>query len=120
LTAFASFAGRHRPPSRRAIRSYLHVSGMMSEGPAVDHREFREAVETDFARIPFDELLADTGYKYERHHVLIREELKARSPIPPRIERPSNRPPLGQSRRQFARQFPRRRFRLRRQIESGP
>ena len=92
----------------------------MSEGPAVDHREFREAVETDFARIPFDELLADTGYKYERHHVLIREELKARSPIPPRIERPSNQPPLGQSRRQFARQFPRRRFRLRWQIESGP
>jgi len=99
-------------------RSHLYVSGVMSEGPAADHLEFREAVVTGFARIPFDELLADAGYDSEANHVLVRSQLVARSIIPPSIGRPTARPPTGDWRRRLAQRFPHRRYGQRWQIES--
>jgi len=75
-------------------------------------------VRAAFARQPFAELLADAGYDAERHHVLVREELGARSIIPPTRRRPSRRLPAGTYRRRMTRRFPRGRFAQRGQLES--
>ena len=99
-------------------RSHLYLSGLMSQGPYPDDREFAPVVREAFAMHPFRELLADAGYDGENHHELVRNELGARSIIPPTRGHPSPRPPAGAFRRRLAARFPRKRYGQRWQVES--
>ncbi len=100
-------------------RSHFYLSGVMNQGPHSDQREFREAVRTAYARVPFDELLADAAYDSEPNHVLLRETMGVRSIMPALIGRPTDKAPRGRYRRQLARRFPRKRYGQRWQSESG-
>ena len=99
-------------------KSHLYLSGLMTQGPYPDDREFAAVAREGSALHPFDELLADAGYDAEHHHQLVRHELGARSIIPPTRGRPSPHPPTGTYRRRMATRFPKKHYGQRWQIES--
>lgn len=99
--------------------SHVYLSGVMNQGPHPDQREFRQTVQSGYVRLAFGELLADAAYDSELNHVWVHGTLKARSIIPPRIGRPTAKPPTGRYRRALARRFPRKRYGQRWQSESG-
>ncbi len=73
-------------------------------------------------RHPIDTLLADAGYDGEWVHAFLRNELHVRSIIPPKIGRPTAKPPRGYYRRMMRRYFKRpvelRRYGQRWQVET--
>lgn len=100
-------------------RSHLFIYVVTCRGPSPDDWDFPEAVRGAFANQPFKVLLADAGYDAEHHHALVREELGARTIIPPTRGRPGRKPLRGRYRRMMARRFPRRTYGQRWQIESA-
>ena len=100
-------------------RTYLILSTIVDRGPGPDDIEFDRAVRSAHARQPFGELLADAGYDSEAHHRLLREELGARSVIPPLRGRPTQKVPTGPYRALMHHHFPRKTYGQRWQIESA-
>lgn len=83
-----------------------------------DHIDFESAVRDAFTATPFRELLADAGYDSEAAHRFVREELGAKSIIPPNAGRPTLAPPTGRYRYAMAKSFPHKRYGPRWHIET--
>jgi hypothetical protein len=100
-------------------RTHLVIGTVVDRGPRPDDIEFDRAVRGAHTRQPFSELLADAGYDSEEHHRMIREDLGARSIIPPLRGRPTAKPPTGHYRAMMHRHFPKKAYGQRWQVESA-
>ena len=102
--------------------SHLILAAVPGRGPSPDHPHVVEVMRAAVRRRPIDTLLADAGYDGEWVHVFLRNELHIRSIIPPKIGRPTAKPPSGYNRRMMRRYFERprelRRYGQRWQVET--
>jgi len=76
-----------------------------SRGPFPDSRGIRELMKNQITKV--DTLLADAGFDSEDNHQFLRTSCGVRSIIPPRIGRPTLKPPTGYYRRQMRAYFKR-------------
>lgn len=100
------------------VRTNLILAADVSIGPWPDDPHFEPLVRRGYERVPFDTVLADAGYDSEKAHVLVREELGAKSVIPPKRGRPTDKGPRGRYRRMMWKRFPKKRYGQRWQVES--
>lgn len=102
--------------------SHLILAAVSERGPSPDHPHVVDVMRAAARRHHIDTLLADAGYDGEWVHAFLRNELHIRSIIPPKIGRPSAKPPSGYYRRMMRRYFNRpkeqRRYGQRWQVET--
>jgi hypothetical protein len=79
--------------------SHLILSAVPQRGPGPDITHFEPAILAALGRVRLETLYADPGYDAEWVHVVGREMLGVRTVIPPRIGRPTDKPPSGEYRR---------------------
>src|SRR5262249_6871507 len=84
-----------------ATRTHLILSIVRERGPGSDAPHFQRALAEAQARVKIETLAADAGYDGEHHHRFARQQHGVRSLIPPRIGRPTTKPPTGYWRRQM-------------------
>jgi hypothetical protein len=85
--------------------THLILACHPSRGPTPDGPDLPTLIDRlprDFA---VEQLLADAGYDGEHHHRMLREDHGIRSLIPPKIGRPTSKPPSGYYRRLMKRIF---------------
>lgn len=102
--------------------SHLILAAATGRGPTPDHPHLIEAMLDAAARRRIETVLADAGYDGEWVHEFLRDELDIRSIIPPKIGRPTAKPPKGRYRRLMSQYFKRppeaRRYGQRWQVET--
>lgn len=102
--------------------SHLILAAVPGRGPNPDHPHVVDVMRAAVRRRSIDTLLADAGYDGEWVPVFLRNELHIRSIIPPKIGRPTAKPPSGYHRRMMRRYFERprelRRYGQRWQVET--
>jgi len=89
-----------------------------AQGPGPDIVHFRSALDQARANIRIAAIAADAGYDSEATHEYCRAECGVRSLIPPRIGRPSAKPPRGYWRRQMYVHLKQSRYGQRWQVET--
>jgi hypothetical protein len=98
-------------------RSHFILSIVPERGPGSDASHFQRAFDQARRRIRIAALAADAGYDGEHLHVYARQR-GVRTLIPPRIGRPTAKPPGGYWRRMMTRILPRSRYGQRWQSET--
>jgi hypothetical protein len=98
-------------------KSHIILSVVPERGPGSDASHFQNAFDQAQRRIRLAALAADAGYDGEHHHVYARSR-GVRTLIPPRIGRPTDKPPRGYWRRMMKRVLPRSRYGQRWQAET--
>jgi hypothetical protein len=98
--------------------SHLILAIVVEQGPGPDITHFRPALDQARRRIRIDALAADAGYDSEASHEYARERCKVRTLIPPRIGRPTAKPPTGYWRRQMHKHLKQSRYGQRWQAET--
>lgn len=86
--------------------------------PSPDIKQLRAAVGQAVKQATLGTLAADAGYDAEWSYVWLREQLGIESIIPPKIGRPTSKPPTGRWRRYMAEHFDKERYGQRWQIET--
>ncbi len=103
-------------------KSHLILAAVPGLGPSPDITHLVEAVREADRRQLIDTLLADAGYDAEWVHTFVRGELGIGLIAPPKIGRPTAKPPTGRFRKQmwhyFQRPPERRRYGQRWQVET--
>jgi hypothetical protein len=118
---------KHRYPKLSAVcdtRTHLILSAVVDRGPKPDYCEFEKTITQAVARQAIKTLVGDAGYESEAAHRLCREGLNVRSIFPTTLR---GRPRLdgkrvkvgGRYRRQLRRNFPRKSYGQRWQIETA-
>lgn len=79
--------------------NHLVLAALAERGPGPDITHFERIVCQAHVRSRIDTLLADAGYDAEWAHCVARDDLGIRTIIPPKIGRPTNKPPTGYYRR---------------------
>lgn len=87
-------------------------------GPKPDVCEFKSSIQQALKRIRITMIVADAGYDSESNHSFARNDHQARSIIPPKIGRRSNKPASGRYRRQMQVRFNTEIYRKRSQVET--
>lgn len=100
-------------------RSHFFVAAKVSKGPKYDSHDADYILKRAQRRGPPGRILLDAAYDSEALHRFIREHLAAESVIPPLRGRPSRKQPRGKYRRMMRRNFPRKAYGQRWQIESA-
>ncbi len=99
-------------------RSHMVLAVIPGRGPGPDIHHFRPALKAAIRCVSIDALLADAGYDSEASHVYARDVCGVRSMIPPKIGRPTSKPPTGRWRRQMAKRWDKERYGQRWQVET--
>jgi Transposase DDE domain/Transposase domain (DUF772) len=88
-----------------AAAAHLALSVWTGTGAGSDHAHFERLLFDAWRRVPNRRLkvVADAGYDCERHHRLARRDMGLQSIIPPRIGRPTTKPPTEPWRRHMRR-----------------
>lgn len=98
--------------------SHFILTALGMKGPSPDIVHFKKlALEMSNVR-KTDTLLADAGYDSEESHRYLREDLATHSIIPPRIGRPTKKPPSGKYRREMTVNFDKDTYGQRWQVET--
>jgi len=79
--------------------NHLVLAAIAQRGPGPDITHFERIVCQAYPRARMETLLADAGYDAEWVHSVGREDLGIRTIIPPKIGRPTDKPPSGHYRR---------------------
>jgi hypothetical protein len=112
----------HRPFPKAALvvdcPSHLIVASQAMRGPSPDILHLDRIMVDAFTRRRMDTALLDAGYDAEWAHELLRHDMGIRSIIPPKIGRPTARPPTGHYRAQMRRRFPKKTYGQRWQVET--
>lgn len=87
--------------------SHMILSVVPARGPSPDIKYLRRLLGNMPESIRIRTLLADAGYDGEWVHEFVRSELGGRTIIPPKIGRPTNKPPKGRWRRVMKQRFKR-------------
>ena len=90
-----------------ASACHLILAAKVRTGNGSDAPDFDELLYRSWARAPVKVVVADAGYDSEMNHRIAREDMGARSVIPPGIGRPTGKPPTGRWRRHMAKRFAR-------------
>lgn len=98
--------------------SHLILSVVPGRGPGPDVLHYDDALYRAWGRTGLKAVVADAGYDAESSHEIARGDMGVESIIPPRIGRPTNKPPSGRWRRLMSEQFDRGRYGQRWQIEA--
>jgi Transposase DDE domain len=98
-------------------RSHFILSIVPERGPGPDFTHFHQAFDQAQRRIRLQTLAADAGYDAEHVHIYARSR-GVRSLIPPKIGRPTSKPPSGYWRRTMKRVLPNSRYGQRWQAET--
>ena len=117
---------KHRYPKLTAVcdtRNHLILAAVIDRGPKPDAMEFEKALLEGLVQQWFTTLLADAGYESEAFHRKCREELGIRSIFPTthRGRRRADGQPTainGKYRKQLSRNFPKKTYGQRWQIET--
>lgn len=88
-----------------AAACHVILSAAAGTGAGSDHRHFEPVLFDAWRRAPVATVVADAGYDSERAHVLARDDMGLTSIIPPRIGRPTTRPPPTFYRRMMSEAF---------------
>jgi len=99
-------------------RTHLILAVVPGRGPGPDSKHFRPALDQARRHAPLKTLAADAGYDSEASHTYARHQCGVRSLIPPRIGRPTSKPPSGYWRRQMASRLKLTRYGQRWQVET--
>ena len=99
-------------------QSHLILAVTPGRGPRPDVRHFRATLDQALRRVQIATLAADAGYDSEASHTYARERCGVRTLIPPRIGRPTEKPPSGYWRRQMAIHLRHSRYGQRWQVET--
>jgi hypothetical protein len=99
-------------------RTHLILASDAMRGPSPDILHLDRVMVDAFTRRRMGTALLDAGYDAEWAHELLRHDMGIRSIIPPRIGRPTARPPTGRYRAQMRRRFPRKTYGQRWQVET--
>ena len=84
-----------------ACDTHLLTGVLVSRGPSVDVDRFVPLLNATLANVQLGSMLADAGYDSEPNHRYAREKCGVKSFIPPKIGRPTTKPPTGRYRRQM-------------------
>ena len=99
-------------------QTHLILAVVPGRGPQPDIQHFRVALEQAQRRVQIATLTADAGYDSEASHTYARGQRGVRTLIPPRIGRPTEKPPSGYWRRQMAAHLGHSRYGQRWQVET--
>lgn len=88
-----------------AAASHRILAARTHTGSGSDCPDFEPLLFDAWRRADVRTVVADAGYDSENNHRLARLDMGVRSVIPPRIGRPSKKPPLGYYRRMMKRRF---------------
>ena len=119
-----SLAARRMPKLALAVASGCHLvlAARVHTGTGSDAPDFDPLLYRAWRRADVAVVVADPGYDSERNHRVARLDMGVRSVIPPKIGRPSTKPPAGRFRRlmrqRFARKADRRAYGQRAQSET--
>jgi hypothetical protein len=104
-----SQAVRRMPKLALAVASNCHLILAVRAriGNGSDMRDFQPLLRSASKRTKVATVVADAGYDSEKNHRAARLEMGIRSIIPPRIGRPSAKPPSGRFRRLMKQRFAR-------------
>lgn len=101
---------RQLPKLASAVAANCHfiLAARARTGNASDQLDFAPLLRQACRRARVRTVVLDAGYDSEKNHRIARLELKVRSIIPPRIGRPTDKPPTGRFRRLMYHRFKRR------------
>jgi hypothetical protein len=104
-----SRAVRQMPKLALAVASSCHLilAARARIGNGSDMPDFQPLLRSAGKRAKVTTVVADAGYDLERNHRAARMKMGVRSIIPPRIGRPSAKPPHGRFRRLMKQRFAR-------------
>lgn len=104
-----SQAAKRQPKMALAVAASSHfiLAVRVCIGQRSDHVDFPPLLRQANRRVRVKRVAADAGYDSHQNHVVAREQLKVQSIIPPRIGRPSDKPPASSHRRNMQRRFKR-------------
>ena len=86
--------------------NHMILAAIAGRGPGPDMTRFERILCQAYPRARMDTLLADAGYDAERAHGVARHDLGIRTIIPPKIGRPTDKPPTGTYRRLLSQRLP--------------
>jgi len=124
LNQARSLAARRMPKLALAVASGCHLilAARVHTGAGSDVPDFEPLLYRAWKRANVKAAVADSGYDSEDNHRIARLDMGVRSIIPPKIGRPSTKPPAGRFRRlmrqRFARTADRRSYGQRAQSET--
>lgn len=104
-----SLAARRMPKLALAVAASCHfiLAARACIGQRADQHDFAPLLLQANRRARVKRVAADAGYDSHQNHVVAREHLKVQSIIPPKIGRPSDKPPTSRHRRNMQRRFKR-------------
>jgi len=104
-----SRAVRQMPKLALAVASGCHaiLAAQVHIGNGSDMPDFQPLLRDAVRRGKVKIVVADAGYDSERNHRIARQQMGVRSIIPPKIGRPSDKPPSGRYRRLMKQRFSR-------------
>ena len=85
--------------------THLILSHVRGQGPRPDADQLLPLMDNMTGQAVPDTMLLDAGYDSENNHELLREYLEIESVIPPKIGRPTDKPPSGKWRWLMATDF---------------
>jgi hypothetical protein len=124
VNASRSRKARQMPKLALAVASGCHLilAARASTGAGSDSPDFRPLLYRAWCRANVKDVVADAGFDGEHNHRAARLDMGVRSVIPPKIGRPSAKPPVARFRRimhqRFARKADRRTYGQRAQSET--
>jgi hypothetical protein len=100
---------RQMPKLALAVASACHMilAARTHIGNGSDQPDFEPLLHRSRKRAPVKTVVADAGYDSEKNHCVARIDMKVRSIIPPKIGRPSSKPPRRHYRRWMQKRFAR-------------
>lgn len=100
---------RQLPKLALAVASACHLilAARTHIGNGSDQPDFDPLLYRSWKRAPVRVVVADAGYDSEKNHRLARLDMNVRSIIPPKIGRPTNKPPARHFRRLMQQRFKR-------------
>ncbi len=98
--------------------SHIILGVKPGRGPRPDTSDFKSTLKQAHSYVPIETILADAGYDSESNHRYARDILSIATIIPPKHGRPSSKPPTGRWRYLMYKQFDKKKYGQRWQIET--
>jgi len=99
--------------------NHMVLAALAERGPGPDITHFERIICQAYPRVEIETLLGDSGYDAEWAHEVARHDLGIRTIIPPKIGRPTNKPPTGYYRRLMAQRLHTTKYGQRWQVETA-